>query len=70
MLKGLFILNDFNLIYGSVHEEIKKYVNIYAAPQTRESIKQNPSLLSNAEVIFLGWGSPILDEEFLTAAPN
>ena len=70
MLKGLFILDDVNLIYGSVYEEIKKYIDVYVEPQTRESIKQNPSLLSSAEVIFSGWGCPVLDVDFLKAAPN
>ncbi|MEK3886393.1 hydroxyacid dehydrogenase [Bacillus sp. FSL K6-3431] len=70
MLKGLFILNDFNLIYGSVHEEIMKYIDIYAEPQTKESIKQNPALLANADVIFSGWGSPVLDDKLLNAAPH
>ncbi|MNI10045.1 (S)-sulfolactate dehydrogenase [compost metagenome] len=70
MLKGLYILNDFNLIYGSVHEEIGKYIDIYTEPQTKQSIQQNPSILSEAEVIFSGWGCPLMDEKFLQYAPR
>ncbi|CAM4004708.1 hydroxyacid dehydrogenase [Lederbergia lenta] len=70
MLKGLFILDDFNLIYGSVHEEIKKYIDVYAEPQTKESIQQNPALLADTEVIFSGWGCPVLDDNLLMAAPH
>ncbi|SDE11650.1 Phosphoglycerate dehydrogenase [Paenibacillus sp. UNCCL117] len=70
MLKGLYILNDFNLIYGSVHEEIGKYIDFYTEPQTKQSILQTPSILSEAEVIFSGWGCPLLDEKLLQYAPK
>ncbi|MCJ8006965.1 hydroxyacid dehydrogenase [Lederbergia wuyishanensis] len=70
MLQGLYILDDFDLIYGSTYEEIGKLVNIYAPPQTRLTIRQNITLLKNADVIFTGWGSPIFDNELLSAAPN
>lgn len=70
MLQGIFILDDVDLIYGSTYEEIKNYVHIYAPPQTRETIRENLPLLEKADVIFSGWGGPLLDEEFLSAAPN
>lgn len=70
MLNGLYILNDFQLIYGSAHEKIKQYVNFYTEPQTRDSIKDNLALLQDVEVIFSGWGCPMLNEEFLAAAPH
>src|SRR5690606_4739143 len=70
MLKGLFILDNVDLIYGSSYEKIKQYVDIYAEPQTRFTIKENLHLLKEADVIFSGWGCPLLDEEFLAAAPN
>lgn len=70
MLNGLFILDDCELIYGSVYKEIEKLVRIYELPQSTESIKRNPSLLSKADVLFTGWGCPVFDREFLQAASN
>ncbi|GIN71199.1 2-hydroxyacid dehydrogenase [Bacillus sp. J14TS2] len=70
MFQGLFILDDVDLIYGSTYEEISQYVDIYAPPQTRETIRENPALLEKADIIFSGWGGPRLDKEFLAAAPN
>ncbi|MBO0995782.1 hydroxyacid dehydrogenase [Bacillus sp. SD088] len=70
MLQGLFILDDVDLIYGSTYEEISQYVDIYAPPQTRETIRENPVLLEKADIIFSGWGGPRLDKDFLAAAPN
>ena len=45
-------------------------MDIYAPPQTRESIAAHRELLEPAEVIFSGWSGPLLDEAFLDAAPN
>ncbi|MBP1080556.1 MULTISPECIES: hydroxyacid dehydrogenase [Bacillus] len=70
MLNGLFILDDCQLVYGSVYKEIEKMVRIYELPQTKESIIQNPSLLEKADVLFTGWGCPVMDQEFLKSAPN
>jgi len=70
MLQAIYLLDNFELIYGSAHKEIDKYVNVYTEPQTKESIKQNPSVLSNADIIFSGWGCPKMDQDFLELAPN
>ncbi|NLX69971.1 MAG: hydroxyacid dehydrogenase [Clostridiales bacterium] len=73
MMKGLYILDEgsFKVIYGAEEQEdIGKLVDIYAPPQTTRSIKENPSLLANVEVIFSGWGAPRMDEEFLSHCPN
>jgi phosphoglycerate dehydrogenase-like enzyme len=70
LLRGLYILDNQPLIYASADEEIRRYVDFYAEPQTRESIAQRPSLLSDAEVVFSGWGSPVMDEAFLQSAPH
>jgi len=73
MLKGLFILDEesFNKIYGPMErEEIAKYVDIYAPPQTADSIRGNPGILHSAEVIFSGWGAPLMDADFLSYAPD
>lgn len=73
MLKGLFILgaDSYRKIYGPEERaEIDKLVDIYAPPQTPQSIQENPELLKDVEVILSGWGAPKLDGAFLDAAPK
>ena len=61
----------FPLIYGPTEQQdIARHVEIIAPPQTRESIRQNPAPLAEAEVIFSGWGAPRMDAAFLAAAPR
>lgn len=72
-LNGLFILNEdsYHLIYGSDSlEQIGQLVNLYAKPQTANTIHADPALLAQADVIFSGWGAPLMDEAFLAAAPR
>lgn len=72
-LNALFVLSSqgFSLIYGE-HEQvdIAALANVTARPQTPQSIAENPTLLADVDVIFSGWGAPILDEKFLLAAPR
>ncbi len=71
--KGLYILNadSFAKVYGPAErEEIGRLVEIYAPPQTRESVAADPGVLRDVEVIFSGWGAPRMDAAFLAAAPN
>ncbi len=73
MLRGLFILRPqyLNVIYGDEEQrDIRKLVDMYAPPQTAESVKENPDILHDAEVIFSGWGAPELDADFVAHAPN
>jgi phosphoglycerate dehydrogenase-like enzyme len=70
MLRGIYLLDHFDLIYGSAYKEINKLVHIYAEPQTKGSIKENPSILSDADIILTGWGCPVMDQSFLDLAPN
>ena len=73
MLKGLYILDSafYELIYGEAErKDIAQLVEIYAPPQTKESVAQNPAILHEAEVILSGWGAPLMDEGFLAAAPK
>jgi phosphoglycerate dehydrogenase-like enzyme len=70
---ALFILEAefFPLIYGAEERgELERLAHFYALPQTRESIAENRALLADAEIIFSGWGAPLMDEEFLDAAPK
>jgi len=71
--KGLFLLNAdaYPKIYGPAERvEIEQLVNLYAPPQTAQSIQANPAVLREAEIIFSGWGMSVMDESFLAAAPN
>jgi phosphoglycerate dehydrogenase-like enzyme len=72
-VNGLYILqaDAFERIYPPrIQEEIAGLVKIAAPLQTSESIRENPSLLGDVDVIFSGWGAPVLDEAFMRAAPN
>lgn len=73
MLKGLFILDPhaFELIYGDVlRAEIARRVDMVPELHTKASIQANPHLLADVDVIFSGWGAPVMDEAFLAAAPK
>lgn len=72
-MKALYILDDYpyNVIYGpDERADIDTMVEVYAPQQTRDSVKSNPDVLRDVEVILSGWGGPKMDEEFLAAAPN
>ncbi len=74
MTKGLIILDPhpFQLIYGEhLKTEIAHRVQLLdERPLTKADIAADPSLLADAEVIFTGWGAPVMDEAFLKAAPK
>ena len=73
LLKALYILDKSSrpLTYGPEEErDIAKLVEICSLPQTRDSIKNNPGLLTDVEVILSGWYAPVMDETFLAAAPK
>ena len=70
---ALYILDTefFPLVYGmEERDELERLAHFYASPQTRESIAENKALLADAEIIFSGWVAPLLDDEFLNAAPK
>jgi phosphoglycerate dehydrogenase-like enzyme len=72
-LRGLFILDpqSYDAIYGPDERlAIERHVDLLAPPVTREFIASNPHLLRSADVIFSGWGGPMLDDAFLEAAPG
>jgi phosphoglycerate dehydrogenase-like enzyme len=71
--KALFILgtDSYKVIYGQQEvSALSQLADFIAEPQTRESIAANPGLLAEVEVIFSGWGAPIMDQAFLDAAPK
>lgn len=72
-LSGIFILGEeaYQTIYSSEHiREIGELIDIPPTPYTTESIRENLHLLESVDVLFSGWKSPVLDQEFLNAAPN
>jgi len=61
----------FGQIYGEPERaEISGLADVYAPQQTRESVARDPRVLAEAEVVFSGWGAPVMDEAFLEAAPK
>ena len=58
---ALYILNDVDFIYGQLErEELAQLVEVVAPPQTAHSVRQNPDLLAEIELILSGWGAPVL----------
>lgn len=73
MPKGLFILEPYayELIYGEpLRAKIARRVELAPGFYTKQTIKDHPELLAEAEVAFSGWGAPVMDEAFLAAAPK
>src|SRR5680860_59900 len=71
--KALYVLDGeaFEKIYGEEEREsVAELADVYAPPQTRDSVSRNPRVLAEAEVILSGWGAPTMDDAFLAAAPN
>lgn len=71
--KGIFLLNPdaYPKIYGPTQRAaIAQLVDIYAPPQTAQSVAADPAILDAAEIIFSGWGMPQMDEAFLSHTPN
>ncbi len=72
-MRALYILSDYcyNIIYGQEErDDIAALVEVYAPQQTPESVRENPDILHDADIIMSGWGGPKMDEQFLAAAPN
>ena len=73
MTKGIFILDSYahELIYGeTLHAEIARRVELVPGIHADNIAKVRPELLADVEVIFSGWGGPVMDEAFLAAAPK
>lgn len=72
-LKGLYILDDdaFNLVYGPEERAaISMRVAMPSRNLTWPVLQKDLSVLRDVEVIFSGWGAPLLDERLLDAAPR
>ncbi len=72
-MKALFLLNPdaYHKIYSPTHQAaIANLVELYAPPQTAQSVAADPTILRDAEIIFSGWGMPRMDEAFLMHCSN
>jgi len=73
MLKGILLLDHqaYEWIYGdALRAEIARRVDLVPGLHTHDSIKENPELLADVDVIFSGWGAPLMDGAFLAKAPK
>lgn len=71
--KAIYVLDDhaYEGIYSELERTaIRKLVDVPHPQYTSSSIRNNLGALSDIDYIISGWGSPILDDEILKAAPN
>jgi len=72
-LKGLYVLNDdaFEDIYGPPERAaLASLLEIYAPHQTAAALRDDSTVLREADVVLSGWGAPLMDASFLAAAPR
>ncbi|MGJ8638527.1 MAG: hydroxyacid dehydrogenase [Opitutaceae bacterium] len=71
--KAIFALDPASLdvIYSPLERaKLEELADFCAPAQSAETIAADPSVLEEVEVIFSGWGAPIMDETFMAAAKN
>jgi phosphoglycerate dehydrogenase-like enzyme len=69
----MFILDQssFDLCYGPEERQaIAERVEIIAPLVTPETVLEHRASLREVEIILSGWGAPLMDAEFLAAAPK
>src|SRR3954447_26732575 len=72
-LRGLFVLdhNAYQLIYGpQERSEIAALAEVDGRHLTSSSVLEHKHLLRETDVLFYGWGAPLMDERFRDIAPN
>lgn len=72
-MRALYILGErgYERIYGPRERaDLAGMVEVFADPQTPQSIAARPDLLAQVEVMLSGWGAPRLDAAFMAAAPR
>lgn len=72
-IKTLFILDPdaFDAIYGADFvERLTGRADLLAPPLSASEVAAHPELIRDVEVIFSGWGAPLLDEAFLISSPR
>ena len=71
--KALYLRDGepFEKIYGEEERAaVAELADVYAPPQTADSVAKNPRVLAEVEVILSGWRAPAMDRAFLATAPN
>jgi len=71
--KGLYLMEEQTLdtVYGPEEQaDLTRLIEIEGPAWGQSAIANNLSLLRDAEIIMASWGVPVMDEEFLEAAPN
>jgi phosphoglycerate dehydrogenase-like enzyme len=72
-MKAIFCLDaaSYDLIYGpDERAAIAEQADLVSPQIDAQALYENPSLLSEVEAIFSGWGGPLLSEEILRHAPH
>lgn len=73
-MKALFILpaSSWDLIYGPDERRdiVRAVTLLHPEALDPQAAQQHPDLLAEVEVIFSGWGAPILDAAFLDSTPR
>ncbi|MGE4488013.1 MAG: hydroxyacid dehydrogenase [Kiritimatiellales bacterium] len=69
--KALYITDRLDEIYSpALQLRVEMLVDLVAPPQSSDIAKRAPELLHDVEIILSGWGPPVLDRDFLSAAPR
>lgn len=72
-LKALFVVAPewgAHLYGPAERDELSEHVEWVAPPQSAADIRRDPSPLREVEVVFAGWGTAVMDEAFMAAAPR
>lgn len=72
-LRGLYVLDSdaYDMVFGpDERRDIEQHVEMVAPPQMSQSLAARPDLLRDVEVLFSGWGAPVVDDAFLDRAPK
>ncbi|CAN5431553.1 hydroxyacid dehydrogenase [soil metagenome] len=73
MLNAAYVLDPgaFDLIYGPAERaDIAKVVDVAGGPISGKDIAAHLEKLKDIEIIFSGWGGPVLDEKLLAGMPK
>ncbi|MDP0495257.1 MAG: hydroxyacid dehydrogenase [Verrucomicrobiota bacterium JB024] len=71
--RSIFLLDaeQFRIIYGEeAVSSVREITDNDGLPYSRETILARPEHFKDVEIVFSGWGAPIMDEEILTCLPG